>query len=163
MKNFKKYILTVLLILSVMCNALLCFYLLQAKKPVPSIVKFGYDKHNTVIYCEKAEDVNTVKLDTNKNIFTIGDSKLLSAEDALYFITPEEKIKLTDYEGSGFIVNSKGELLYSLNTPAKKQETVYITPSGKKYHKDAFCAGKTGFEINIETAKLLREPCNICA
>ncbi|MBQ7005259.1 MAG: hypothetical protein IJN68_02385 [Clostridia bacterium] len=60
-------------------------------------------------------------------------------------------------------MNSEGELLYSLNTPVKKQQTVYITPSGKKYHINRHCGGKTSFEIALETAKLFRKPCNICA
>ncbi len=163
MRALKKYILTALLILSVLCNALLYFYLLQERKPTPSITKFSYSEHDTVIYCEKSPDTQTVQLEVDKNTFTIGDTKLMSTDEALYLINPNEKINLSDYEGFGFVINSDGELLYSMNTPEKKQETVYITPSGEKYHKDPYCAGKTGFEISLETAKLMREPCNLCA
>ena len=164
MKKIKKYLFVVLLILSVLSNAVLYFQLLQVKKTVSSVTKFSYSEHDTVIYCEKSPDVQTVKLEADKNTFTIGDAKLVNTPEALYLINPEGKINLSDYEGFGFVINSDGKLLYSLNTPSKKQETVYITPSGKKYHKDPYCAGKTAFEAPLETAtKLLREPCKICA
>ena len=162
MKPVKKYLIFALLVMSLSCNALLCFHIVQ-KKPENSITKFTYDMHDTVIYCEKNAEVNTVKADYDKNIFTIGDSRLLNTVDSLYLINNKEKIKLSDYEGFGFVINSEGELLYSLNTPVKKQQTVYITPSGKKYHTNRHCGGKTSFEIALETAKLFRKPCNICA
>lgn len=119
--------------------------------------------HDTVIYCEKSAEINAIMLNGSENSFTIGSSKIICGDDSVYFENVNEKIRLADYEGFGFVINSDGELLYSLNTPVKKQEKVYITPSGKKYHKDQYCAGKTGFEINIETAKLMREPCNLCS
>lgn len=163
MKAVKKYLLICLLILSLSCNALLLyFYLFQERKPSASITKFTFNNHDTVIYCEKTEPVGAIKLESEKKTFTIGDSKLINENDAVYFKNKSEKINLSDYEGFGFVINSNGELLYSLNTPVKKQETVYVTPSGKKYHKDFYCAGKSGFEVSIETAKLFRNPCNIC-
>ena len=163
MKALKNYMFMTLLVLSVLCNILLCYYLSEANKPSSSIVRFGFSEHDTVIYCEKSKDVQSIKIDTDKRIYTIGNAKLISKADALYLAAAEEEINLSDYEGFGFVINSNGELLYSLNTPTKKQQTVFITPSGKKYHTDRYCAGKTGFEIGIETAKLLREPCSICA
>ncbi len=163
MKNIVKYILSTLLVISLICNALLCFYLFKEKKPTPSITRFYYDMHDTVIYCERSEKIDTIIHDYDENSFTIGGSKLLCAEDSVYFINAKEKIRLSDYEGYGFVINNEGELLYSMNTPVKKQEKVYITPSGKKYHKNRYCAGKTAFDMPIETAKCLREPCNLCA
>lgn len=163
MKTIKKYCIFGLLVMSLFCNALLCFYLTQDKKSEPSITRFYYDMHDLIIYCEKTAEVNTIRADYSENSFTIGDSKLLNADDSVYLINNKEEIRLSDYEGFGFVINSDGELLYSLNTPVKKQQTVYITPSGKKYHTDPDCAGKTGFEIALETAKHFREPCNICA
>ena len=159
MKNIVKYILSTLLIISLICNGLLAFYLVQERKPLPSVIRFGYDMHD----CEKSAENNTIKLDYNENSFTIGSSKIICGDDSVYFENANEKIRLADYEGYGFVINSEGELLYSMNTPVKKQEKVYITPSGKKYHRDMYCAGRTGFEMPIETAKLLREPCSLCA
>ncbi len=118
--------------------------------------------HDTVIYCEKNEETQSVKLNYDKKLFTIDNSSLLCADDSVYFIGSEGEIRLSDYEGEGFIINNNGELLYSLNRPTKKQVKVYITPSGKKYHTDPNCAGKTGFEMPLDTAMLLRTPCNIC-
>ena len=162
MKISKKSLLTILLVISLICNAFLCFSLIQERKPTPSIIKFGYDELNTVIYCEKSDRSIPVKLNYEKNIFTIDISKLLYENDSIYFITPYEKINLSDYEGVGYVINDNGELLYSLNTPAKKQQMVYITPSGKKYHLKKNCAGKNGIKIEFETALLLKEPCSIC-
>ncbi len=163
MKAVKRYMFVVLLVLSVICNIFLYYHLLQERKPLPSIIKLSYSEHDAFVYCEKAPDVQAVKLEADKNTFTIGNAKLVNTPEALYLTNSEEKINLSDYEGFGFVINSDGELLYSLNTPLKKQETVFITPSGKKYHKDRYCAGKTAFEMSLETAKLMREPCDICA
>ena len=163
MKNTVKYILAILLAISLICNGFLAFHLVQERKPLPSVIRFGYDMHNTVIYCEKSAEINAIMLNDSKNSFTIGSSKITCGEDSVYFENGKEKIRLDDYEGNGFVINSEGELLYSMNAPVKKQEKVYITPSGKKYHRDMYCAGRTGFEMPIETAKLLREPCNLCA
>ena len=163
MKKLKNILFVAMLFISLIFNGLLCYYIHETEKPTPSITKFYYDMHDTVIYCEKAAENNVIKLTLNPNSYTIDKAKITCEEDSVYFINDEECIKLADYEGFGFVINSDGELLYSLNTPVKKQEKVYITPSGKKYHKDQYCAGKTGFEINIETAKLMREPCNLCS
>lgn len=163
MKNSKFFLLTGLLFVSLFCNAILCFYLVRTNNPEPSITKFRYEMHDTVVYCDKSYETKAIKLDYDENSFTIGKSKLLNTYDSVYLVTDEKKIRLSDYEGLGFVINSEGKLLYSLVTPAKKQEKVYITPSGKKYHRDKYCAGKTGFEIELDTAQLLREPCNICA
>lgn len=162
MKNSKNFLLTLLLAVSLICNTLLCIYIFRIVNMSSSTVKLNFTEHNTVIYCEKSDDINNIALNTDKKLFTVGDSKLLNAGDSVYFIGAQGEIKLSDYEGEGFIINSDGELLYSLNVPVKKQETVYITPSGKKYHTSLSCAGKTGFEITLETAKLLRTPCSIC-
>ena len=163
MKALKKYRFMTLLVLSVLCNILLCYYLSEANKPSSSIVRFVFNEHNRVIYCEKSREVQSIKINTDKGIYTIGDAKLINEENSLLLVTPEEKINLSDYDGLGFIINSNGELLYSLNIPIKKQQMVYITPSGKKYHTNIYCAGKTGFEISLDTAKLMREPCSLCA
>ena len=163
MKNFVKYMLASLLVITLICNGFLVFYLDKKKKPIPSIIRFDYGIHNTFIYCERSAEIKSIQHNYSENSFTIGKSKLLCGDDSVYFINDREKIRLEDYEGYGFVINSEGELLYSMNTPVKKQEKVYITPSGKKYHRDMYCAGRTGFEMPIETAKLLREPRSLCA
>ena len=163
MKISKIYLLISLLTVSLFSNILLCFHIVHKENPNSSISKFTYSMHDTVIYCEKSSEVNTIKADFDENSFTIGDSKLLNADDSVYLISHKGKIRLSDYEGFGFVINSEGDLLYSLNTPVKKQQTVYITPSGKKYHTKQSCAGKNSIETDLETAKLLREPCKLCA
>ena len=128
MKNIVKYILSTLLIISLICNGLLAFYLVQERKPLPSVIRFGYDMHDTVIYCEKSLEINAITLNDSENSFTIGSLKIICGDDSVYFENANEKIRLADYEGCGFVINSEGELLYSMNTPVKKQEKVYITP-----------------------------------
>lgn len=163
MKKLKNILFVAMLFISLIFNGLLCYYIHETAKPTPSITRFYYDMHDTVIYCEKSAEINAIMLNGSENSFTIGSSKIICGDDSVYFENANEKIRLADYEGYGFVINSEGELLYSMNTPVKKQEKVYITPSGKKYHRDMYCAGRTGFEMPIETAKLLREPCSLCA
>lgn len=163
MKKILKYALATLLVISLICNGLLCYYIHETEKPVPSITRLCYDMHDTVIYCEKSADINTIQFNQKENSFTIGKSKITCEEDSVYFTNDEKRIRLADYEGFGFVINSEGELLYSMNTPVKKQEKVFITPSGEKYHRNQYCAGKSRVEVPIETAQLLREPCSLCA
>lgn len=162
MKKIVKYMLATVLVISLLCNGLLCYLLVQERKPLPSVMRFGFGVHDTFIYCEKADDINAIKVNHNENSYTIGKSKIMCTDDSVYFINDEESIRLADYEGFGFVINSNGELLYSMNAPVKKQEKVFITPSGEKYHRNQYCAGKNRVEVPIETAKLLREPCSLC-
>lgn len=163
MKAFKKYLLVVFLVLSLLGNALLYYYLVETNKPSFSILKLELGENNTVIYCEQSADSKSLEVDLKNRVYKIDKATLISKDDGMYLVTLENEINLSEYEGSGFVINSNGELLYSLNTPRKKQAKVYITPSGRKYHTDPDCAGTTGFEIVLETAKLLRKPCSICA
>ncbi len=41
--------------------------------------------------------------------------------------------------------------------------TVYVTPSGKKYHYSKSCAGKNASETTESSAKVSRDPCKKCA
>ena len=163
MKKFVKYVVSTLFIVSLISNVILCYYIYETAKPTPSITRFYYDMHDTVIYCEKSAEINAIMLNGSENSFTIGSSKIICGDDSVYFENGKEKIRLADYEGYGFVINSEGELLYSMNTPVKKQEKVFITPSGEKYHRNQYCAGKNRVQMPIETAKLLREPCSLCA
>ena len=47
-------------------------------------------------------------------------------------------------------------------TTTKAERTVYITPTGKKYHYSKSCAGKNAVEINLSDAKKSYEPCKKC-
>lgn len=153
-----------LLTLSLLCNGLLFYYVSELIKPKPSITKFSFTDYDTFIYCERSADVKSVNIDMQKGCVTIGESKFLKESGKVYLIGKDGKINLSSYDAEGFIINSDGELLYSATTPTLKKEKVFITPKGEKYHTDAYCAGKTGFEAPLETAKLLeREPCKICA
>lgn len=45
----------------------------------------------------------------------------------------------------------------------KDSDTVYITPSGKKYHRSESCAGKNATAVSIKDAAKSYEPCAKCA
>lgn len=47
-----------------------------------------------------------------------------------------------------------------ISTPDSK--TVYVTPSGEKYHYSMSCAGKNAIEISLGEARLTHEPCKKC-
>lgn len=163
MKNTAKYLMSFLLILSLFGNGLLLYYIKETEKPHSSISKLTLGINNTVIYCENSEGVRDFLVDMQENSFQFGEAKLISG-DNLYLQTPKNKINLSDYEAQGFVINSSGELLYSLVVPTLKKQKVFVTPNGKRYHTDAYCAGRTGFEIDCETAMFFdREPCRICA
>ncbi len=163
MKNTAKYLISVLLVLSLFGNGLMLYYIKETEKPQPSISKITFGEHNTVVYCEKAADVQAFRVDSGERSFQFGASKLVDG-DNLYLITPESKINLSEYDAKGFVIDSNGEILHSLVTPTLKKQKVFVTPNGGKYHTDAYCAGRTGFEIDYETAIMFdREACKLCA
>ena len=51
----------------------------------------------------------------------------------------------------------------STSTSTKKGNTVYITPTGKKYHYSKACAGKNAKPISLSDAKKSYDPCKKCA
>lgn len=163
MKKAKKAFFRFLFILSVVCNLLLSYYLYENLRPTPSIMRFGFSEHNIDVYCERAEDVEIVTVYHADRRYIIGEAELHSRED-LYFITPDGEINLSEIGGEAFVINSDGELLYQLMKPEKEEfEKVFATPSGKKYHSDTYCAGRTAFETDLEMAELFgRRPCSIC-
>lgn len=138
-----------------------CFFKLQ--KPSSSIMKFEFGEQDIKIYCEKSEDVKTVKVDFTNGSYKIGNAELVNKED-IYLISNENRINLSEIGGNAFVINSNGELLYQMVKAEKElPETVFVTPSGKKYHSDVFCAGKTAFGTDLETAELFgRSQCSIC-
>lgn len=49
------------------------------------------------------------------------------------------------------------------DTPVDNSRTVYITPTGKKYHYRKSCAGSNAIETTENTAKSSYDPCKKCA
>jgi len=163
MKSILKYLIACLLVLSFLANGLMFYYIKETGKPYPSISRLTLGVNNTVIYCENSAGVRDFLVDMQENSFQFGKAKLVNG-DNIYLQTPENKINLSSYEAQGFVINSSGEILYSLVTPTLKKQKVFVTPNGGKYHTDAYCAGRTGFEIEYETAIMFdREPCKLCA
>lgn len=157
MKRMSKVFFIFLLISSLTANGLLAYYIYETEKPSPSIMKWGFGEHNIEVYCERTADVTVTEINHDSNTVKIGKAELISKED-LYPVSPEGETNLSRIGGEAFVINSNGELLYQLMKPEKEiSETVYVTPSGNKYHCDIYCAGRTAFETDLETAKLSAE------
>lgn len=162
MKSRKITVWIALLALSVVCNCLLLCHIVAQRKLDPSILKLT-NHNDMIIYCERSRDVKSCRFDMDEGLITVGDSQILNTAEEVFFFGSKGETNLSQYDALGFVVNSDGELLYSLTEPVLKQETVFVTPKGKKYHSDASCAGKTGFEIKLNTAIMFdRTACNIC-
>lgn len=50
-----------------------------------------------------------------------------------------------------------------VDTPVDNSRTVYITPTGKKYHYSKSCAGSNAIETTEDSAKYSHDPCKKCA
>lgn len=164
MKRIMKVASVVLLVISIIFNGILIYYIHETEKPSPSIVKLGFSEYDVKVYCEKAEDVQSVKINFEKGTYKIGSAEIVN-KDGLYLVSPEGTVNLSEKDADAFVINSKGKLLYQLEKPERDiSENVFVTPSGKKYHKDIFCAGRTAFETDKQTAELFgRTSCSICA
>ena len=157
----KKYFIVILLVVSLSLNAVMYLDLSSAEKPSDSIIKLSFDEHNLDVYCEKTSDIDAVEVDLVSNEFVIGKAKLKNESDGVYLVNGEVKHNLSGNGEDACVINSEGDVIYKLVKPLV-QEMVFATPHGRKYHKDKYCAGKTAFEVPLETARLFREPCNLC-
>ena len=163
MKNAMKYVIALLLAISLSCNGILFYYIKETEKPKPSIMKLSGGESDMVIYCERSENDNITRIDYEEHSVTAGASKILNEGNNVYFFGNNGQVNLSLYDAQGFVINTNGEVMYSLTVPTLKKQKVFATPNGKKYHADDFCAGKTGFETDYETAILFdRQPCKIC-
>lgn len=163
MKKAKRYLIVFLLIISLLGNGILLYYIKETEKPKPSIMKLSGGESDMVIYCERSAEDHITKIDYEEHSVTVGSSKILNEGDSVYFMGSNGNVNLALYDAQGFVINSSGELLYSLTAPALKKQKVFVTPKGEKYHSDIYCAGESGFETDYETAILFdRQPCKIC-
>lgn len=165
MKKAGKVLFKVLFVISFVSNLLLSYYLYDNLRPIPSVMRFGFGlgEEEIVIYCETSADITATQINFEEQTYTIGDAKIHYKDD-ICFEAHGKKINLSETGSNAFVINSDGELLYQMVKPEKEiSETVFATPSGKKYHSDIYCAGKSAFETERETAVLFgRTPCNIC-
>lgn len=168
MKKAKRILFKSLLVLSLVCNLFLSYFLYENIRPDASVMHFGFENHNIDVYCERRDDETVMHAILEEGIFKLGKAEIHN-KDELYFISPKGKYNLSQMGGDAFIVNSDGELLYQMvkseNTEAENEESekVFVAPSGEKYHSDIYCAGKRSFETDLKTAELFgRKPCSIC-
>lgn len=131
MKKTSKVLLSVLLIISLAFNGLMCYYFYNISVPSPSVIKFGFDEHNIEVYCEKAQDVEAVKLNSDVESFKIGNAELVNGEQ-LYLVYPAGEINLSQTGSTAFVINSDGKLLYQLAEPQDEPSpAVFVTPGEK--------------------------------
>ncbi len=165
MKKAGKVLFRVLFVISVISNLLLSYYLYDNLRPIPSVMRFGFGtgEEEIVIYCETSADITVTEVNFEEQTYKIGDAEIHYKDD-IYFVSHGKKINLSETGAEAFVINSDGELLYRMVKPEKEiSETVFATPSGEKYHSDIYCAGKSAFKTEKETAVLFgRTPCSIC-
>ncbi len=87
--------------------------------------------------------------------------------------TPEIKIKVTETEDRNNkrardrVFNNKSTtesvVIQTENETSPTDKTVYVTPTGKKYHYSKSCAGKNATPKSLEDAKRHYDPCKKCA
>lgn len=87
--------------------------------------------------------------------------------------TPEIKIKVTERETattnapetefSTTESTTENVVIQTENEERTTDKTVYVTPTGKKYHFSKSCAGKNATPTSLEDAKRHYDPCKKCA
>ena len=87
--------------------------------------------------------------------------------------TPEIKIKVTERETATTNApetefsttenTTESVVIQTENETSPTDKTVYITPTGKKYHYSKSCAGKNAIPTSLEDAKRHYDPCKKCA
>ncbi len=87
--------------------------------------------------------------------------------------TPEIKIKVTkreteptktpETELSTTENTTENEVIQTEKEARTTDKTVYVTPTGKKYHFSKSCAGKNATPTSLEAAKRHYDPCKKCA
>lgn len=87
--------------------------------------------------------------------------------------TPEIKIKVTERETEPTKVpetelsttenTTENEVIQTEKEARTTDKTVYVTPTGKKYHFSKSCAGKNATPKSLEDAKRHYDPCKKCA
>lgn len=87
--------------------------------------------------------------------------------------TPEIKIKVTERETATTNApetefsttenTTESVVIQTENETSPTDKTVYVTPTGKKYHYLKSCAGKNATPKSLEDAKRHYDPCKKCA
>ena len=77
--------------------------------------------------------------------------------------TKPVEVAETPVEAPPVIPETKQEPSVDIQPKEETGKTVYITPTGKKYHFSKACAGKNAIETTINQAKVTKDPCKKCA
>lgn len=96
----------------------------------------------TYVYIQNKDD--TIR---SERIKVIVEEEELEETEAVY----EEPEEYEEYEEP------------IIEEPVDNSRTVYITPTGKKYHYSQSCAGKNAIETTEKSAKTMHDPCKKCA
>ena len=68
----------------------------------------------------------------------------------------------TDNSTATTVISSTAASVQIEQTKAPEGQTVYITPSGKRYHLSSTCGGKNSYSVSIDDIGS-RTPCQKCA
>lgn len=116
----------------------------------------------------EAASTETIRPKNTMSIFADRDSD--TTETAAVAETVETAAVSTDVETPAPVVDAPAPSVDApapaVDDPAPADEysrTVYVTPTGKRYHFSHDCAGKNGRAVSIEEAQKRYTPCKKCA
>ncbi len=109
------------MVLSLLFNGVLLYYIKETEKPRPSITKLSSSESDIVIYFDRSEGDNITTVDYEKKSITVGESTILNEDGTVYFIGNNGRVNLAEYDAKGFVIDSDGNILYSLGVPISKK------------------------------------------
>ena len=159
MKSKVNPIILILLVLSVICNV---FFLCNKPDEIRNeFLTYSSGIHNIELFIEKIPPVQFYDIRRGDKLFTVGELDFVNTDEGLILHTKNEIINLNELGTHACVIKQNGEVLYHFEK-YEEAKKVFVTPSGKKYHYKASCAGKSAFEAPLEAAELFRDPCSIC-
>ena len=123
---------------------------------VAAVVDKTYNNDNTLSFKIEA---------TKKGIahiwFETADKSVKTQE--IKVTVKDAEIPITEPVTEDAVPTDKTEQTQTERETSQTRSTVYVTPTGKKYHYSKSCAGKNATPISLENAKRQYDPCKKCA
>ncbi len=134
---------------------------------VKEISKEEYVSKSETAENDKSEDQSESKQDTTVSKQQQDDSQaqqaaLLEKQQEALLAQQQEAAAALDQQQQATAANSSGGGGSAENTQLRSDRTVYITPTGRKYHYDQQCAGKNAIPKNLDDVSGSYEPCGTC-
>lgn len=116
-------------------------------------------------------EIVTFEYDTDSWVSGYGIIKAVGAGETYIYIQTKDgsvqsqkvKIIVPEEETETYYNDDVVEEDYEYDEPEDNSRTVYITPTGKKYHYSKSCAGKNAISTSENDASSSYDPCKKCA